>query len=317
MSAKEILNIKEGDIISSFAKYFGIDRGVLISPTRKQEIVKARDLTAYLLREHSDLSFPAIGRLLGGRDHSTIIHAYQKIKKLVSKDKEIEKNLEELIGQAKVLKERKAEMTEILSSFSRNVMPRIQRPQVISERDLRILELYRQGLTLESISKQCALTRERVRQIVKKTIQQMAINESFSRGITLDADILIEEERKRRLQVKEDKKPKPPVKIQEKRWSRYFLACKSCGTTAIPHIRQGLCQKCAGQFMAGLRDEIISRHSGNCDSCGISRKEAAKKYGRDLYIMKDQTVLCRGCFLNKTGAKLRSFKAGRPRSLRA
>ena len=49
--------------------------------TRKKEIVKPRQIVMYLLREDFNTSYPYIGQKLGGRDHTTVIHAYEKIKK--------------------------------------------------------------------------------------------------------------------------------------------------------------------------------------------------------------------------------------------
>ena len=43
-------------------------------------MVRPRQMAMYLLREETKSSFPEIGQRLGGRDHSTVIHAYEKIK---------------------------------------------------------------------------------------------------------------------------------------------------------------------------------------------------------------------------------------------
>jgi len=51
----------------------------LTSSSRKKEIVKPRHVAMYLLREELKSSFPFIGRKLGGKDHTTAIHAYKKI----------------------------------------------------------------------------------------------------------------------------------------------------------------------------------------------------------------------------------------------
>ncbi|QAA75855.1 MAG: Chromosomal replication initiator protein DnaA [Candidatus Bipolaricaulis sibiricus] len=53
------------------------------SPSRKKELVHARQIAIYLARELTDTSFPALGRSFGGRDHTTIMHSYQKMQELL------------------------------------------------------------------------------------------------------------------------------------------------------------------------------------------------------------------------------------------
>jgi chromosomal replication initiator protein len=52
----------------------------------------------YITRTITDLSLAEIGAKFGGRDHTTVMHACQKIEGLMSNDKEIRKTVEELIG---------------------------------------------------------------------------------------------------------------------------------------------------------------------------------------------------------------------------
>ena len=51
----------------------------------------------YLCRELADLSYPKIGELFGGRDHTTVIHAYEKISKNKSTNLALQKELQEMI----------------------------------------------------------------------------------------------------------------------------------------------------------------------------------------------------------------------------
>ncbi len=53
------------------------------SPSRKKELVHARQIAIYLARELTETSFPALGRAFGGRDHTTIMHSYQKMQELL------------------------------------------------------------------------------------------------------------------------------------------------------------------------------------------------------------------------------------------
>lgn len=66
-------------LISACAKYFNIKTGDLCGQSRKKELVSARHITAYLLLTESNLPLEEVGRLLGGRDHTSIMHARDKI----------------------------------------------------------------------------------------------------------------------------------------------------------------------------------------------------------------------------------------------
>lgn len=68
-------------ILKTVAEFYSITPADLTKRSRKKEVVKPRQVAMYLLREEIKLSFPDIGQKLGGRDHSTVIHACEKIKK--------------------------------------------------------------------------------------------------------------------------------------------------------------------------------------------------------------------------------------------
>ena len=79
-------NISVKNIIQTVAKYYSINEKQLFLKTRKQEIVKPRQIIMYLLRDELGLSYPSIGGKIGGRDHTTIIHACDKISDNVKND---------------------------------------------------------------------------------------------------------------------------------------------------------------------------------------------------------------------------------------
>lgn len=62
----------------------------LKSKTRKQEIVFARQLIMYFARKYTNYSLSKIGEFIGGKDHATVLHAYNKIEKLSKKKEERE-----------------------------------------------------------------------------------------------------------------------------------------------------------------------------------------------------------------------------------
>lgn len=179
----------------------------------------------------------------------------------------------------------------------------------IPKRSSEILEFYRQGKTLQEIGGLFGITRERVRQIAKATIKQSAINESVLKGVDIDPEIFSDGISRKRQLARESKwtAEHPIVPPKERRWSKYYLACRSCGTTSIPHVRKGLCEECIGSFRAERREEIISTHNNKCDVCGKSRVDARLEYGRDFFITKQRDVQCLGCFRKKTGKILGGY----------
>lgn len=74
-------NISPDQIIRAVADYFEIPAVDITSRSRKQQLVECRQISAYLLRELLNLSYPFIGEKLGKRDHTTIIYACEKISK--------------------------------------------------------------------------------------------------------------------------------------------------------------------------------------------------------------------------------------------
>ena len=76
---KRMISIK--DLIKIVAEFYNIDSEIICDKTRKKEVVRPRQVTMYILREDFQTSYPTIGDKLGGRDHTTVIHSCEKIKK--------------------------------------------------------------------------------------------------------------------------------------------------------------------------------------------------------------------------------------------
>ena len=70
-------------IKETVAKYFSINKDDLSGNKRSNDIAFPRQIAMYLCREIANMSFPQIGNDFGGRDHSTVMHAYNKINKEV------------------------------------------------------------------------------------------------------------------------------------------------------------------------------------------------------------------------------------------
>ncbi len=78
---KKITSAKK--IAESVAEFYNITTEDLIKQSRKKEFVKPRQIAMYLIRKQLENSFPSIGDFFGGRDHTTVMHAVEKVEKLV------------------------------------------------------------------------------------------------------------------------------------------------------------------------------------------------------------------------------------------
>ena len=71
-------------ILDTTAEMFGLSKEDIIGQRRHRPLVTARQIAMYVFRELTELSYPAIAREFGGRDHTTVIHAVDKISELMS-----------------------------------------------------------------------------------------------------------------------------------------------------------------------------------------------------------------------------------------
>ncbi len=81
------------DVVDKVARYFDIDPSSIYEKTRRKEVVKPRQLIMYILREDFQVSYPAIGQKLGGRDHTTVIHSCEKIKNELKGNADLEEEI--------------------------------------------------------------------------------------------------------------------------------------------------------------------------------------------------------------------------------
>lgn len=81
-------------VIQVIAEFYDLKEKELKDSSRKKEIVKPRQIAMYILREILKCSYPFIGRKFGGRDHTTAIHAYEKIKGELNKNENLREEIE-------------------------------------------------------------------------------------------------------------------------------------------------------------------------------------------------------------------------------
>ena len=88
-------------IMDTTAEMFGFTREEIIGQRRHSPLVTARQIAMYVFRDLTDLSYPAIAREFGGRDHTTVIHAVDKIGSLMADRRQIYEQVTELIQRIK------------------------------------------------------------------------------------------------------------------------------------------------------------------------------------------------------------------------
>ncbi len=86
-------SITSKHVVEAVAKFFDIDMKDLIGKSRKKELVTPRQIAMFLLREEISASFPAIGQEIGGRDHTTAIHACNKINEDLKNNQKLKQQL--------------------------------------------------------------------------------------------------------------------------------------------------------------------------------------------------------------------------------
>jgi chromosomal replication initiator protein len=88
-------------IQDAVSQRFGVTHDELVSPRRSQAVAYPRQVAMYLSRELTDASLPMIGKEFGGRDHTTVIHAKDKITKLIREDRSVYNLVQELTARIK------------------------------------------------------------------------------------------------------------------------------------------------------------------------------------------------------------------------
>lgn len=97
----ETIQVSSSAILTHTSSYFEVSMDDLIGPNRSQTLVQARQISMYLCREMTDLSLPKIGQLFGGRDHTTVMHAYRKIKEQMGSNRGVYDKVTELTNRVK------------------------------------------------------------------------------------------------------------------------------------------------------------------------------------------------------------------------
>jgi len=91
---KKLLSVK--DVVKTVSEFYNLSEDIIYNKTRRKEVVKPRQIVMYILREDFNVSFPSIGEKLGGRDHTTVIHSYNKMKEAIKTDSVVSQEINQL-----------------------------------------------------------------------------------------------------------------------------------------------------------------------------------------------------------------------------
>jgi chromosomal replication initiator protein len=91
---KKSVSIK--DVVKIVSDFYNIEESSVYEKTRRKEIVRARQMVMYVLREDFNVSYPLIGQKLGGKDHTTVIHSFSKIKNDLKTNSQLSQELDQI-----------------------------------------------------------------------------------------------------------------------------------------------------------------------------------------------------------------------------
>lgn len=89
------------ELLTEISLYMGFPVEAMKGKSRQRPLVSARQSAMYIFRELTELSYPAIARLFGGRDHTTIIHGVEKTQRLMRERKQVYDQVTEIIAKLK------------------------------------------------------------------------------------------------------------------------------------------------------------------------------------------------------------------------
>lgn len=84
------------DIIDAVAKFYNINIKDIIGQSRKKELVNPRQIIMFLMRDETKTSYPTIGQELGGRDHTTAMHAHNKISRELQENERLKQEIDSI-----------------------------------------------------------------------------------------------------------------------------------------------------------------------------------------------------------------------------
>ena len=91
--------VSADDIVKAVGSFFGVTPEELRGSRRTRRIAQPRQIVMYLMREETDASLPQIGAELGGRDHTTVLYGYERVRVRLEQDDQFKREMMLLKGQ--------------------------------------------------------------------------------------------------------------------------------------------------------------------------------------------------------------------------
>jgi chromosomal replication initiator protein len=88
--------VDTAEIISAVCRHFSVSKDEITSNKRKKELIIPRQVAIYLIREQTNKSLSEIGKIMGGKDHTTILHSEKRINKLLKIDANLKSSIEQI-----------------------------------------------------------------------------------------------------------------------------------------------------------------------------------------------------------------------------
>jgi chromosomal replication initiator protein len=92
-------DVSPNDIVKTVGSFYNVTPEELRSARRTRRIAQPRQVVMYLMREETDASLPQIGAELGGRDHTTVLYGYERVRARMERDDQFKRELMLLKGQ--------------------------------------------------------------------------------------------------------------------------------------------------------------------------------------------------------------------------
>ena len=92
------------DVLETVCRFFDVTPNAVKGPSRKKELVMPRQIVMYLADKYTNIPAARIGKLVGGRDHSTVLHSINKVREMKEKDKSFASQLKKVDEMLKVKK---------------------------------------------------------------------------------------------------------------------------------------------------------------------------------------------------------------------
>ena len=89
----KVMRSTPDEVVDVVSKYFQVGNRILLGESRARPIARPRQILMYLLRTHLGIPLEEIGRVVGGRDHTTVMHAVEKISELATADVQIREDI--------------------------------------------------------------------------------------------------------------------------------------------------------------------------------------------------------------------------------